>query len=437
MSYFKNVPEVKYEGKKSKNPFAYRFYNPDEVIMGKTMREHLRFAMAWWHTLTMEGADPFGSATLDRSYGQTEQMARAKVRADAGFEMMEKLDIDFFCFHDNDLIPNVDSIAEYKENLDEITDYVKGLMDKTGKKLLWGTSNCFNAPRFMSGAATSPNAESFAFAAAQIKNCIDATMKLGGNGYVFWGGREGYDTLINTDMGLELDNLARMLTMSRDYARAKGFKGDFYIEPKAKEPTSHQYDFDTATAVAFCKKYGLDKDFRMNIEHNHALLAGHTMQHELRTARINGMFGSVDANQGDPMIGWDVDMFPSNVYDATFAMYEVLKAGGFTNGGLNFDAKVRRASYTPEDIALAHITGMDTYAMGLRCAAAIIEDGRLDQFIEDRYASWKTGIGADIIAGKATLESLEAYALNAKNPVVASGKQEYLENMINSIMFSL
>ena len=242
---------------------------------------------------------------------------------------------------------------------------------------------------------------------------------------------------IAVDMGLELDNLARMLTMSRDYARAKGFKGDFYIEPKAKEPTSHQYDFDTATAVAFCKKYGLDKDFRMNIEHNHALLAGHTMQHELRTARINGMFGSVDANQGDPMIGWDVDMFPSNVYDATFAMYEVLKAGGFTNGGLNFDAKVRRASYTPEDIALAHITGMDTYAMGLRCAAAIIEDGRLDKFIEERYASWNSGIGADIIAGKATLESLEAYALNAKNPVVASGKQEYLENMINSIMFSL
>ncbi len=437
MSYFSKVPQVKYEGKKSKNPFAYRFYNPDEIIMGKPMREQLRFAMAWWHTLTMEGTDPFGSATLDRSYGQTEAMARAKVRADAGFELMEKLGIDLFCFHDNDLVPNADEIAPYKENLGEIVDYVQGLMNKTGKKLLWGTANCFNAPRYLSGAGTSPNAEVFAFAAAQIKNCIDATIKLGGTGYVFWGGREGYDTILNTDMGLELDNLARLLTMSRDYGRAQGFKGDFYIEPKPKEPTSHQYDFDTATAIGFIRKYGLEKDFRINIEHNHALLAGHTFHHELRTARINGLFGSVDANQGDPMIGWDVDMFPSNVYDATLAMYEVLKAGGFTNGGLNFDAKVRRASYTPEDIALAHILGMDTYALGLRCAAAIIEDGRLDKFIEDRYASYKSGIGAEIVSGKASLESLEAYALAHKSPVMPSGGQEYLENLINSIMFSL
>lgn len=437
MDYFKDVPTVRYEGRGSKNPFAYRWYNPDEPILGKPMREQLRFSMAWWHTLCMNGSDPFGAPTIDRSYGESEAMAIAKAKADAGFSLMEKLGIEFFCFHDADLIAESPDFSEYKANLAAITDYIQGKMATSGKKLLWGTANCFSNPRYMHGAGTSPNADSFAFAAAQIKNAIDATIKLGGQGYVFWGGREGYETLLNTDMGLELDNLARLLGMARDYARAQGFTGDFYIEPKPKEPTVHQYDFDTATAIGFLRRYGLDKDFRINVEQNHALLAGHSFQHELRTARVNGMFGSVDANEGDPLIGWDVDMFPSSVYGATAAMYEVLKAGGFTRGGLNFDAKVRRGSYRPEDIALAHILGMDTYALGLRAAAAIIEDGRLDAFVEERYSSYQSGIGAEIISGRATLESLEAYALSAKAPVMESGGQERLENLINAIIFNL
>lgn len=437
MSYFENVPQVKYEGKNSKNPFAFKFYNPDEVILGKTMKEHLRFSMAYWHTMNADGTDPFGSGTLDRTYGQPDNLDRAFAKVDAAFDLMVKLGIPFFCFHDVDIAPQGNSLEEFKDNLDKVTDYIKVKMDETGIKLLWGTANVFSHPRYMSGAATSPNADSFICAAAQIKNAIDATIKLGGNAYVFWGGREGYDTLLNTDMGFELENLARMLTMARDYARSKGFKGDFYIEPKPKEPTKHQYDFDAATAIGFLRAHGLEKDFKMNIENNHATLAAHTFQHELRTSAINGCFGSVDANQGDDMLGWDTDMFPSNVYDTTMAMYEIIKAGGFTNGGLNFDAKVRRASYTPEDIAYAHILGIDSFALGLRAAAALIEDGRLDKFVEERYASYKTGVGADIVAGKYTLDQLEAMASERWNTRAASGREEYLQEIINSVIFNL
>ena len=337
----------------------------------------------------------------------------------------------------SDIAPEGSSLAESNKRLDEITDYMKSKL--AGKKLLWGTANCFNNPRYMHGAGTSPSADVFAFAAAQIKKAIECTVKLGGKGYVFWGGREGYETLLNTDMKLEQDNMARLMRMAVDYARSIGFDGDFYIEPKPKEPTKHQYDFDTATVIGFLKKYGLDKDFKMNIEANHATLAQHTFQHELRVARDNGVFGSIDANQGDTLLGWDTDQFPTNIYDATFCMYEVLKAGGFTNGGLNFDSKARRGSFTPEDIFHAYIAGMDTFALGLRAALKLIEDGRIDKFVADRYATWNTGIGADVISGKATIADLEKYALE-KGDVTASltsGRQEMLESIVNNVLFSL
>ena len=318
-------------------------------------------------------------------------------------------------------------------------DYLEKKQSETGKKLLWGTAKCFDHPRFMHGAGTSPSADVFAFSAAQIKKAIDATVKLGGNGYVFWGGREGYETLLNTNMGLELDNMARLMKMAVEYARSIGYKGDFYIEPKPKEPTKHQYDFDTATVLGFLRKYGLEKDFKMNIEANHATLAQHTFQHELRVARENGALGSIDANQGDMLLGWDTDQFPTNIYDAVYCMYEVIKAGGFTNGGLNFDSKARRGSYTPEDIFHSYIAGMDTFALGFLGARALIEDGRIDKFIDDRYASWKTGIGADIVAGKTDFAALEKYALE-KGEVTASlssGRQEMLEAIVNNVLFSL
>ena len=435
-SYFPTVPTVKYEGSKSKNPMAFKFYNPEQIIMGKPMKEHLKFAMSYWHTLCAGGKDPFGAETMGRTYGQTDPMAQAKAKADAGFEFMQKLGIEYFCFHDLDIAPEGATFEETRANLLEMVDYIEGLMKKTGIKLLWGTANCFGNPRYMHGAGTSCNADSFAYAASQIKNAIDATIRLGGKGYVFWGGREGYETLLNTDMGLELDNMARLMKLAVAYGRSKGFTGDFYIEPKPKEPTKHQYDFDTATVIGFLRKYGLDKDFKMNIEANHATLAMHTFQHELRTARINGVFGSIDANQGDYLLGWDTDQFPTNVYDTTLCMYEVLKAGGFTNGGLNFDSKVRRGSFTFEDIALAYISGMDAFALGLIKAVAAIEDGRLDKFVENRYASYKTGIGKDIVDGKVTLEQLEAYTLKNGEPEMESGKQEYLESVLNEIIFA-
>ena len=436
MSEIFNVGKISYEGPKSKNPLSFKHYNADEVIAGKTMREHLRFAMSYWHTLCGDGTDMFGIGTTDKTFGEIDPMKIAEKKVDAGFELMDKLGIDYFCFHDKDIAPEGETLAEFQANLDKIVPIIKDRMKKYGKKLLWGTANLFNNPRYAHGAGTSPYADVYAYAAAQVKKALDITIELGGEGYVFWGGREGYETLLNTDMGLELDNLARLLKMSVEYARAHGFKGDFYIEPKPKEPTKHQYDFDTATVLAFLRKYGLDKDFKMNIEANHATLAGHTFEHELCTARINGAFGSIDANQGDYLLGWDTDQFPTDVYNATYCMLEVLRAGGFTNGGLNFDSKTRRGSMTHEDIFLAYISGMDSFALGLKIANKIIEDGRIDEFVKNRYSSYESGIGADIVSGKATLESLSDYALKlGKLDPKVSGKQEYLESVINQIMF--
>ncbi len=435
--YFKKVPVIKYEGKKSRNPFAFKFYNPEVTVAGKSMKDNLKFAMSYWHTMNAGMTDPFGAATIDRTYGEASPMRQAKAKADAAFEFMTKLGLGYFCFHDTDIAPAGESLAEFKANLEEMTDYLQSLMKKTGIKLLWGTANLFNHPRYMHGAGTSPNADSFAYAAAQIKNALDATMKLKGSGYTFWGGREGYETLLNTDMGFELDNMARLLTMAVKYARGKGFKGDFYIEPKPKEPTKHQYDFDAATVLGFLQKYGLAKEFKLNIEANHATLAGHTFQHELRIARINNAFGSIDANQGDYLLGWDTDQFPTNVYETTMCMYEVIKAGGFKNGGLNFDAKVRRGSFEFEDIAHGYISGMDAFAYGFKAAVAIIKDGRLDKFVTDRYASYKSGIGAKILTDRANLDTLEKYALNLKEVKMESGRQEYLENLLNGIILSI
>lgn len=435
--HFPNIPEIKYQGASGKEALAFNYYNADEVILGKPMKEHLKFALAWWHTLCAEGADMFGMGTADKAFGadKNDAVAHAKAKVDAGFEIMQKLGLEYFCFHDADLVTEAPTLAESNKRLDEVTDYIKTKMDATGIKCLWGTSNAFSHKRFMAGAGTSPDADIFAYAAARIKKAIELTVKLGGTGYVFWGGREGYETLLNTDVKLELDNLARLMKMAVEYARSIGFKGDFYIEPKPKEPSKHQYDFDVATACNFLRTYGLLGDVKMNVEANHATLAGHTFQHELRMATVNGVFGSIDANQGDLLLGWDTDQFPCDVQDATFCMLEVIKAGGFTNGGLNFDSKTRRMSHTHEDIFYSFITGMDTYALGLRKAAAIIENGYFDKFIEKRYSSYKSGIGADIVAGKVGFKELEAYALKAEPKLPDSGHQELLEGKLNRIMF--
>ena len=436
MEYFANVPKIVYKGKDSTDPFSFRFYNPDEVVGGKTMREQLKFAMSYWHTMCAEGSDMFGVGTAVKNYGSTDPMESAIHKARAAMELMDKLGIDYFCFHDRDIAPEGATLAESNERLDVIVAELKKLMAEYNKKLLWGTANCFGNKRYMNGAGTSPNADVFAFAAAQIKKAIEITVELGGTGYVFWGGREGYETLLNTDMALEQDNMARLMRMAVNYARSIGYKGDFYIEPKPKEPTKHQYDFDTATVLAFLRKYGLDKDFKMNIEANHATLAAHTFQHELRVARDNGVFGSIDANQGDPLLGWDTDQFPTNVYDTTLCMYEVLKAGGFTNGGLNFDAKTRRASNTPEDIFLSYIAGMDAFALGLRMADRMIQEGTIDKFVADRYASYASGIGKRIVEGTVTMAELEQYALSMGDVTTnTSGRQEYLENHLNALLF--
>ncbi len=434
MKHYNEIGKIAYEGPGSTDPFSFRYYDAGRVIAGKPMKEHLKFAMSYWHTINAAGTDMFGGDTMDKTFG-LDGMARYEKKADFAFELMQKLGVEYYCFHDVDVAPEGKTLAESVENLRRMTDYLLKKQKETGIKLLWGTANMFGDKKFMAGAGTSCSADVFAASAAKVKAALDATIKLGGAGYVFWGGREGYDTLLNTDMGLELDNLALLLTMARDYARAHGFKGDFYIEPKPKEPTKHQYDFDVATCANFLRKYGLMDDFRMNIEANHATLAGHTFQHELRVARVNGIFGSIDANQGDLLLGWDTDQFPTNVYDTTLCMYEVLKAGGFTNGGLNFDAKTRRQSNTLEDILLAYIAGMDAFALGLIKAQALIEDGRIDAFVKERYASYETGLGKEIRAGKVTLEGLSDYALTVKEFSVPSGRQEYLEEVLNTVLF--
>ena len=434
--YFPTIPKGKYEGSASNQPFAFKYYNPDEIICGKPMREHLKFALSYWHTLCGDGTDMFGRGTADKSFGEKDPMEIYRQKAYAAFELMDKLDIDYFCFHDRDIAPEGNTLKETNQNLTEITELIENLMKEHHKKVLWGTANCFNHPRYMHGAGTSPNADVFAFAAAQIKKALETTVKLGGKGYVFWGGREGYETLLNTDMKAEQDHMAFLMRLAVDYGRSIGFDGDFYVEPKPKEPTKHQYDFDAATVLGFLRKYGLDQDFKLNIEANHATLAGHTFQHELAIARINDAFGSIDANQGDLLLGWDTDQFPTNVYETALCMLEVLKAGGFTNGGLNFDAKTRRGSFTPEDIALSYIAGMDSFALGLRIAVKLMEDGRLEKFVKERYNSFESGIGAKISNQTATMEELEEYAISlGEVSTNISGKQEYLESIINSVMF--
>lgn len=434
--YFEKISPIKFEGRDSTNPLAFKYYNPDQVVAGKKMRDHLRFAMSYWHTMTAGGTDPFGQATMERSYNHLEGMDLSKARVDAAFELMRKLGIEFFCFHDLDIAPEGSSLKEKLQYLDQVADLIDAKMKETGIKCLWGTTNAFSHPRFMHGAATSPNADVFAFTAAQVKKALELTLRFGGENYVFWGGREGYETLLNTNTSLELDNLARFLTMAKNYARKIGFNGQLLIEPKPKEPTKHQYDFDVMTVLSFLRKYNLNHDFKLNVEANHATLAGHTFQHELNMARINGALGSIDANQGDMLLGWDTDQFPTNIYDTTLCMVEVLKQGGIAPGGFNFDAKVRRGSFEPEDLFIAYIVGMDTFAKGLLVADRLLQDKAVESFVEDRYASYNSGIGKKIVEGSTNFEELAAYALEHDQIVNHSGRQEMLEDIVNRYIYA-
>ena len=430
--YFPNVSKIKFEGTESYNPMAFRYYDAERVVLGKPMKEWLKFAMAWWHTLCAEGGDQFGGATKKFPWNEApDAMTAAKQRADAGFEVMQKLGIEYFCFHDTDLIGDLTDIADYEARMKEITEYLKGLMAETGIKNLWGTANVFGNARYMNGAATNPDFDVVARAAVQIKNAIDATIALGGQNYVFWGGREGYMSLLNTDQKREKEHLARMLTMARDYARAKGFTGTFLIEPKPMEPSKHQYDVDTETVVGFLKANGLDKDFKVNIEVNHATLAGHTFEHELAVAVDNGMLGSIDANRGDYQNGWDTDQFPIDNYELTQAMMQIIRNGGLGNGGTNFDAKTRRNSTDLEDIFIAHIAGMDAMARALLCAADVLEKSPYKKMLAERYASFDGGVGKKFEEGRMTLEQLVEYAKTQPEPAATSGKQELYEAIIN------
>ncbi len=431
-NYFEDVSKIKFEGAGSSNPLAFKYYNPEELVGGKSMEDTLRFSMAYWHTFAAAGADMFGVGTWLRPWNDAATpMEQAKARVEVAFEFMQKIGLKYFCFHDVDIAPEGDTLKESFANLDEIVKVIKEKMDETGIKLLWGTSNLFSHPRFMHGASTSPNADVFAYSAAKVKKAMEVTKKLGGENYVFWGGREGYETLLNTDMGLELDNLARFLQLAVDYAKEIDFTGQFLIEPKPKEPTKHQYDFDTATVISFLRKYNLADKFKVNIEANHATLAGHTFQHELHLARVNKMLGSVDANQGDMLLGWDTDQFPTNIYDTTLAMYEIQKAGGLAPGGLNFDAKLRRGSFEPIDLFYGHIAGMDTFARGLKVAQKLLEDKVLEDFVTERYKSFTEGIGKEIVEGKANFAKLADYAMENDQIVNKSGRQELLESIVN------
>jgi xylose isomerase len=436
MEFFNGIKKIKFEGSKSKNPLAFKYYNPDEIVLGKKMKDHLKFSMAYWHTFTYLGVDPFGKETMERPWDQGKDgLDKSKERIRAAFEFMEKLGLEYFCFHDRDIAPEGKNIDETNKNLDIIVDLIESEMKRTGIKLLWGTANLFSHHRYMHGAGTSPNADVFAYAGAQIKKALEITKRLNGAGYTFWGGREGYETLLNTDMKLEQDNFARLLQMAVKYAKEIGFTGQFYIEPKPKEPSKHQYDFDAATVISFLRKYNLTAHFKLNIEANHATLAGHTMAHELRIAVDENLLGSVDANQGDLLLGWDTDQFPTNIYENVSVMYEILRAGGFKSGGLNFDAKVRRGSFTPQDLFLAHIAGMDAYAVGLKVAARMFEDKVLENNLALRYQSYTSGIGKQIINNEVGLKELENYIKNKpeidKNK---SGQQELLEAIINQYL---
>ena len=430
--YFPGIGKIAYEGPESRNPLAYRYYDANRVVLGKKMSEWLKFAMAWWHTLCAEGADQFGTGTKKFPWNEApDAMTAAKQRADAGFEVMQKLGIEYFCFHDTDLIGDLTDIDSYEARMHEIVAYLKEKMAATGIKNLWGTANVFGNARYMNGAATNPDFDVVARAAVQIKNAIDATIALGGSNYVFWGGREGYMSLLNTDQKREKEHLATMLTIARDYARAHGFKGTFLIEPKPMEPTKHQYDVDTETVVGFLKAHGLDKDFKVNIEVNHATLAGHTFEHELAVAVDNGMLGSIDANRGDYQNGWDTDQFPIDNYELTQAMIQIIRNGGLGNGGTNFDAKTRRNSTDPEDIFIAHIAGMDAMARALLSAAELLEKSPYKKMLAERYASFDGGEGKKFEEGKLTLEEVVAYAKTQPEPAVTSGKQELYEAIVN------
>ncbi|MGQ3377743.1 xylose isomerase [Priestia endophytica] len=436
-TYFGSVNKVFYEGKDSNNPLAFKYYNPEEVIGNKTMKEHLRFSVAYWHTFTADGTDPFGAATMKRPWDKYQGMDLAKARVEAAFELFEKLGVPFFAFHDRDIAPEGNTLKETNENLNVIIAMIKEYMKTSNVKLLWNTANMFTHPRFVHGAATSCNADVFAYAAAQVKKGLETAKELGAENYVFWGGREGYETLLNTDLKLELDNLARFMHMAVDYAKEIEFTGQFLIEPKPKEPTTHQYDTDAATTIAFLKQYNLDKYFKLNLEANHATLAGHTFDHELRIARVHGLLGSVDANQGDPLLGWDTDEFPTDLYSTTLAMYEILQNGGLGCGGLNFDAKVRRGSFELEDLVYSHVAGMDAFARGLKVAHKLIEDRVFEDVIAERYHSFTEGIGLDIVEGRANFHTLEQYALNNNSIQNRSGRQERLKATLNQYILEV
>ena len=437
MTYFPEVDKIKFEGKGSKNPFAFKHYNPEEVVLGKTMEEHMRFAVAYWHTFasdTAKGQDPFGTKTMFRPWESTDPMEEARNKAYANFEFLEKLGVPFFAFHDADIAPEGESLEEYHRNLDEIVALFKTEMERTGIKLLWNTSNAFSNPRFVNGAATSPNAEVYAHAAAQVKKGLEIAKELGAENYVFWGGREGYEYLQITDYKLEMDNQARFYWMAVNYAKEIGYTGQFLIEPKPKEPTKHQYDFDAATTIAFLRTYGLEEHFKLNLEANHATLAMHTFDHEIRVAAASGLLGSLDANQGDLLLGWDTDEFPTDITAVTLAMYEIIKAGGLGSGGVNFDAKVRRSSTDLNDLFLAHIAGMDTFARGLKTVEKLINENFFEDIVAKRYGTFhNTEIGKSVLDGTATLATLSDYAKakDVEKIKVPSDHLEYVKATLN------
>lgn len=431
-TYFPNIGKIKFEGTQSDNPLAFRYYDENRVVAGKTMKEHFKFAIAYWHSFCGTGGDPFGPGTISHPWdANPDPIQRAKDKMDAAFEFISKIGVDYYCFHDIDLIDEGPSLADYEKRMEIITDYALQHQKASGIKLLWGTANVFSNPRYMNGASTNPNFDVVAFAGTQVKNALDATIKLGGENYVFWGGREGYMSLLNTDMKREKDHLARFLTIARDYARKNGFKGTFFIEPKPMEPTKHQYDYDSETVIGFLRHYGLDKDFKLNIEVNHATLAGHTFQHELQVAVDGGFLGSIDANRGDYQNGWDTDQFALNLQELAESLLVILAGGGLQGGGVNFDAKVRRNSTDPEDLFLAHIGSMDAFARGLLIAADIMEKSDYLARRKARYASFDSGKGKAFEDGILTLEDLRAHAFEVGEPQQISGKQEYFENLIN------
>lgn len=433
--FFPNIDKIVYEGPQSRNPLAFKHYDAEAKVGGKTMAEHLRFGAAYWHCMRGGLSDPFGAATAFMPWDDgSDSIENALRRVDVFFEFLEKTGIDYYCFHDRDLAPELATLKASNEALATVVEKLKAKQEETGKKLLWGTACLFNHPRYAQGAGTSPYADVFAYSAAQVKAAMDATLELNGLGYTFWGGREGYATLLNTDMKRELDHLAQLLHMAVEYKKAIGFEGQFYIEPKPREPTTHQYDSDAAACLNFLREYGLLDHFKLNIETNHATLAGHSMQHELTVAANAGALGSIDANRGDELLGWDTDQFPTDIYQTTQVMLVLLRQGGFVTGGLNFDAKRRRESHEPVDLFHAHIGGMDAFARGLKIAHAILEDGRLNEFVRDRYSSFDSGIGKDIEAGNVSLQQLAEYAESIADPQIPSGRQERLENLINDYL---